>query len=194
MLNRILCFALVAGTATTCFGQFISYGNTYNSSPAYTSYYSTPPAYSGPFTVYKSGRRADYVFHGYIYPVYPDHTGSVGHRRLPGQWWDGAHYPASTLPPYLSYGQVDHSHRPWSVIPGEGYVGATIPKVKKKPKKTSTNRANPTAPPTPRGLLPSLSAPETDDAPMSKDEPKQQPPADPKENPEFRAQNTPMPR
>ena len=109
MLNRILCFALVAGTATTCFGQFISYGNTYNSSPAYTSYYSTPPAYSGPFTVYKSGRRADYVFHGYIYPVYPDHTGSVGHRRLPGQWWDGAHYPASTLPPYLSYGQVDHS-------------------------------------------------------------------------------------
>lgn len=48
-------------------------------------------------------------------------------RRLPGQWWDDAvRYPTAG-PAHHEYGEVDHGDKPWSLIPGDGYVGAPDP-------------------------------------------------------------------
>lgn len=190
MLSRFLCFAVVASTATTCFGQFANYGYGYQPSPFA---YSTPPAYSGPFTVYQSNKRADFVFHGYIYPVYPGHAGSFGHRRLPGQWWDGSHYPASTLPPYLSYGAVNNSHKPWSIIPNDRQAGTMSPQAS-SPRTSNAIDSSPIAPPIPpRDLYPPVKpTPPVKPAPPSPK--KEKPEDDPTvESPEFRAQASPRP-
>lgn len=56
------------------------------------------------------------------FSVYPEVTEG---RRLPGQWWDDhTAYPVGP-PANLAYGFVDNSHKPWSLIPGDGYVGAS---------------------------------------------------------------------
>lgn len=57
------------------------------------------------------------------YSVYPAASGSG--RRLPGQWWnEGGIY--SSAPANVSYAPVNNSHKPWSLIPGDGYVGASV--------------------------------------------------------------------
>jgi hypothetical protein len=57
-----------------------------------------------------------------MYSVYPDVTGS---RRLPGQWWDDHEGYVSAVPANFAYGIVDHGNKPWSLIPGDGYVGSS---------------------------------------------------------------------
>lgn len=66
---------------------------------------------------------------GHIFSVYPADSGSG--RRLPGQWWDDGGSYISAPAANHGYGFVDNSHKPWSVIPGEGYVGAAVPTVSK---------------------------------------------------------------
>lgn len=56
------------------------------------------------------------------YSVFPAH--GHGARRLPGQWWNQhQQYPWSP-PANHAYGHIDHGDKAWSVIPGDGYVGA----------------------------------------------------------------------
>ncbi len=66
---------------------------------------------------------------GHIFSVYPADSGFG--RRLPGQWWDDGGSYISAPAANHAYGFVDNSNKPWSLIPGDGYVGAGVPE---KPK------------------------------------------------------------
>ncbi|MFK7820636.1 MAG: hypothetical protein AB8G99_18090 [Planctomycetaceae bacterium] len=59
---------------------------------------------------------------GVRYSVFPEVTAN---RRLPGQWWDDREFHVSAVPANHAYGVVDNSHKPWSLIPGDGYVGSS---------------------------------------------------------------------
>jgi hypothetical protein len=81
------------------------------------------PIYAG------CGRPQSSCVCGHTFSVYPADPG-VG-RRLPGQWWDDGGSYISAPAANHAYGFVDNSDKPWSLIPGDGYVGASVPKVSK---------------------------------------------------------------
>lgn len=67
--------------------------------------------------------------------VYPAH--GHGARRLPGQWWNQSQQYAWSPPANHAYGVIDHGSKPWSQIPGDGYVGAPDKKVEPKASRSS---------------------------------------------------------
>lgn len=62
-----------------------------------------------------------------VFSVYPADCGCG--RHLPGQWWDDCEGRVSAPAANHAYGHVDNSHKPWSLIPGDGYVGASVAQI-----------------------------------------------------------------
>ncbi len=82
----------------------------------------------------------------FSYDVYP--AAGHGSRRLPGQWWNQPRLYPKAPAANLAYGVVDHGDKPWSLIPGDGYVGSSVTTAP-SPDATDTPQppiAEPTAP------------------------------------------------